>query len=164
VNLATAANVAGNYRFDITGGGATFALGSKVTETDKAAIGISLVSTASLGDKTNGLLLTLGSGGTNALTSGNLVTAQKIVDKAIKQVSQLRGRLGAFQKFTIGSTVNNLGVAYENASSADSAIRDADFAEETAGMTRNQILSQAATTVLSTANSNPQNALSLLRG
>ncbi|MGE5608155.1 MAG: flagellin, partial [Bacillota bacterium] len=164
VNLATAANVAGSYRFDVTGGGATFALGAKVTETDKAAIGIASVSTASLGDKSTGLLLTLGSGGTNSLNSGNLVTAQKIVDKAIKQVSQLRGRLGAFQKFTIGSTVNNLGVAFENASAAESAIRDTDFAEETAAMTRNQILSQAATTVLTTANASPQNALSLLRG
>jgi flagellin len=92
------------------------------------------------------------------------VSAQKIVDKAIKQVSQLRGRLGAFQKFTIGSTVNSLGVAFENASAAESAIRDTDFSEETANLTRNQILAQAATTVLSQANSSPQNALALLRG
>jgi len=90
------------------------------------------------------------------------VSAQKIVDKAIKQVSQLRGRLGAFQKFTIGSTINSLGVAYENVSASESAIRDTDFAEETAKLTRSQILSQASTTVLSQANASPQNALALL--
>ena len=52
------------------------------------------------------------------------------------QVAQLRGRLGAFQKFTIGSTVNALGVAFENAAAAESAIRDTDFAEETSKLTR----------------------------
>jgi flagellin len=147
----------------ITGGGATFALGSKVNTTERASIGIGSVSTGSLGDGTLGYLSTLASGGANSLDSGHLVTSQKILDKAIKQVSQLRGRLGAFQKFTIGSTVNSLGVALENASSAESAIRDTDFAEETSQLTRSQILSQAATTVLAQANSAPQAALSLLR-
>lgn len=163
MDLEEAFNVAGNDNFYVSGGGATFALGSKVTETDKASIGISSVTTGNLGDAANGYLSSLGSGQTNDLSSGNLVTAQKIVDKAIKQVSQTRGRLGAFQKFTIGTTVNALGVAYENASAAESAIRDTDFAEETASMTRSQILSQAATTVLAQANASPQNALALLR-
>ncbi|MCY2954166.1 MAG: flagellin [Planctomycetota bacterium] len=159
--LADHANVAAS--FTISSGGATFALGSKVTENDKAAIGIASVSTATLGDSI-GYLSTLGTGGANALTGTNLVKAQRIIDKAIKQVSQLRGRLGAFQKFTIGSTVNSLGVALENASAAESAIRDTDFAQETAQLTRSQILSQAATTVLAQANATPQNALALLRG
>jgi flagellin len=149
--------------FGITGGGATFALGSKVTETDKAAVGIQSVSTSSLGDTSLGYLSSLASGGENNLNSGNLVAAQKILDKAVKQVSQLRGRLGAFQKFTIGSTVNSLGVAFENASAAESAIRDTDFAEETAKLTRAQILAQASTTVLAQANASPQSALSLLQ-
>jgi flagellin len=77
-------------------------------------------------------------------------------------VSQLRGRLGAFQKFTLGSTINSLGVAFENASAAESAIADTDFASETANLTRSQILSSAATTVLSQANASPQAALKLL--
>jgi flagellin len=153
--------------FGITGGGATFSLGSKVSETEKASIGIASVSTGSLGTTLNSAgtaeyLSSLASGGANSLDSGNLVQAQKILDKSIKQVSQLRGRLGAFQKFTIGSTVNSLGVALENASAAESAIRDTDFAEETAKLTRSQILSQAATTVLAQANASPQAALSLL--
>lgn len=154
--------------FGITGGGANFALGSKVSETDKAALGIASVSTGSLGTTLNTagaaeFLSSLASGGANSLDSGNLVQTQKILDKAVKQVSQLRGRLGAFQKFTIGSTVNSLGVALENASAAESAIRDTDFAEETAKLTRSQILSQAATTVLAQANASPQLALSLLQ-
>ncbi|MGH7178852.1 MAG: flagellin [Tepidisphaeraceae bacterium] len=156
-------NLPGSDSFFVTGGGATFALGSKVTEADKASLGIASVSTGSLGDSTAGFLSELASGGNANLNSSNLVTAQQVIDKAIKQVSQLRGRLGAFQKFTIGSTINSLGVAYENASAAESAIRDTDFAEETAKLTRSQILSQAATTVLTQANSSPQAALFLLQ-
>ncbi|HEY1628750.1 MAG TPA: flagellin, partial [Tepidisphaeraceae bacterium] len=103
------------------------------------------------------------SGGTASLTSGNLVTAQKIIDDATTQVSQLRGRLGAFQTFTLGSTINALGVAFENSSSALSNIEDTDFASETANLTRSQILSSAATTVLAQANAAPQAALQLLQ-
>lgn len=149
--------------FAITGGGASFALGSKVGEGDKAVIGIQNVSTGSLGDGTIGYLADLASGKDKSLSSDNLVNAQRVLDKAIKQVSQLRGRLGAFQKFTIGSTINSLGVALENASSAESAIRDTDFAIETANLTRSQILAQAATTVLAQANASPQAALQLLQ-
>ena len=153
----------GSTNFYITGGGATFALGATVNENDKAAIGISSVTTGSLGDATTGFLSSLASGQSNSLSSKNLVSAQNIVSESITQVSNLRGRLGAFQKFTIGSTVNNLGVAYENASAAQSAIADTDFAATTAALTRSQILSQAATTVLSQANSSPQQALKLLQ-
>ena len=163
-DLDTTVNINNQSKtFGVTGGGATFALGSKVTETDKASIGIASVSTGSLGDSSVGYLSTLGSGGANALTSDNLTSAQKILDKSIKQVSAIRGRLGAFQKFTIGSTINSLGVAFENASAAESAIRDTDFAEETAQLTRSQILSQAASTVLAQANAAPQAALRLLQ-
>ncbi len=163
-DLDTAFNLAGTTSFTITGGGANFALGSKVSEADKTSIGMTSVTTGSLGDSTTGYLSSLASGGTASLDSDNLANAQKVVDKAIKQVSQLRGRLGAFQKFTIGSTINSLGVAYENASAAESAIRDTDFAEETANLTRGQILAAAATTVLAQANASPQAALGLLQG
>jgi flagellin len=153
----------GTSTFYVTGGGATFALGSKVSENNKASIGIANVSTGSLGNSTLGFLSTLGSGGANALTGSSLVNAQDIVSTAVKQVSQLRGRLGAFQKYTVDSTVNNLNVAYENASSALSAIQDTDFAAETSNLTRAQILSSASQTVLSQANAAPQSVLSLLR-
>ncbi len=156
-------NVPGASTFNITGGGATFSLGSKVREADKASLGIAAVTTGSLGTKSLGYLDSLKSGGDNAITGDSLNDAQKIVDTAIKQVAQLRGRLGAFQKFTLGSTINNLGVALENVSASESAIRDTDFAEETANLTRSQILSQAAQSVLAQANASPQSALRLLQ-
>jgi flagellin len=149
--------------FYITGGGANFALGPLVNDAGRASIGIGNVSTASLGDATDGYLNTLATGGTNSLSSNNLNTAQNIVTAAINQVSDLRGRLGAFQDYTIGSTVSALNVAYENSSAAESSIQDTNFAAETANLTRSQILSQAATTVLAQANSTPQEALTLLR-
>jgi flagellin len=163
-DVLSAFNTAGNDNFYITGGGAKFALGPKVTEPDKASLGLGAVAAGSLGNLTTGFLSTLGSGGTNSLTSGNLVTAQNIIDKAIKQVSTLRGRLGAFQKDVLSSNVNSLQVALENVTASESAIRDADFASETAAMTRAQILVQANTSVLSQANATPQNVLSLLQG
>ncbi|HET6249571.1 MAG TPA: flagellin [Tepidisphaeraceae bacterium] len=162
-NISTDLNGGLTKTFGITGGGATFSLGAQVTNTDVASIGIQDVSTGGLGDATNGFLSSLGSGGANQLTSSSLVNAQNIVTEAITQVATLQGRLGAFQKYTLGSTINNLGVAYENASAAESAITDTDFAAETANLTRAQILQQSATTVLSQANSQPQNALTLLK-
>ena len=64
----------------------------------------------------------------------------------------------------LSSTINWLNVALENVSSSESAIRDTDFATETSNLTRNQILVQAATSVLSQANSAPQSVLKLLGG
>ena len=164
LSLAKAFDTPGTATFYITGGGATFALGSQVTEANKASVGVASVSTGSLGSNSVGFLNTLGSGGTNSLNSNNLVVAQQILSSAISQVASLRGRLGAFQTYTIGSTVNSLGVAYENASAAQSAIADTDFASETSNLTRDQILSQAATTVLAQANTMPDQALTLLKG
>ncbi len=160
-DLDSTNNVPGSSSFQITGGGATFALGSKISEADKASIGILSLTTGSLGNS-DGYLSSLASGGANSLLGDNLVSAQKIVSEAIKQVSQGRGRLGAFQRFTIGSTINSLGVAFENASAAESAIRDTDFAQETANLTRSQILTQAASTVLAQANASPSAVLALL--
>jgi flagellin len=163
LTLTQAADKPLTKTFYVTGGGANFSLGSKVSESGIASIGISSVSTGSLGDSINGFLSSLGSGGANNLSSANLSTAQNIIDSSISQVSSLRGRLGAFQTFTIGSTVNSLGVAYENVSAAESAIADTDFAKETSNLTRAQILSQSATTVLAQANAIPNQALTLLR-
>jgi flagellin len=169
-SLDVSLNVATNYdlptstTFYVTGGGATFQLGSEVNATNKASIGIASVSTGDLGDSFNGYLSSIGSGGANSLSSNNLSTAQNILNSAIGQVSSLRGRLGAFQTFTIGSTVSSLGVSYENVSAAESAIMDTDFAAETSNLTRDQILSQAATTVLAQANAQPDNVLKLLGG
>jgi flagellin len=95
--------------------------------------------------------------------SGNTIDAQRILSTAIRQVATLRGRLGAFQKNILETNVNSLSVALENVTASESAIRDADFASETAALTRAQILVQANTSVLSQANASPQNVLSLLQ-
>ncbi|MGE5610932.1 MAG: flagellin [Bacillota bacterium] len=163
MQLSAAFNTIGNDDFYITGGGANFALGSKVTEPNKASLGLASVSTGRLGDSIDGYLSTLGSGEPNAFSKGNLVRAQRIIDKAVKQVANLRGRLGAFQKEILESNANSLSVTLENVTASESAIRDADFASETAALTRAQILVQANTSVLAQANSSPQNVLSLLR-
>ena len=117
----------------ITGGGANFALAGNVDIAGKVSMGIGDSSVRKLGTSTLGYLSSLGSGHSNALDKAtDLSSAQKIISESINQVSQLRGRLGAFQKNTIGSTINSLNVAVENSSAAESAIRDADFAQETA--------------------------------
>jgi len=71
--------------------------------------------------------------------------------------------MGAFEKNTLMTNINSLEVALENIQSSESSIRDADFAAETANLTRGQILSNAATSVLAIANSTPQSVLSLLQ-
>ncbi|MBL0870907.1 MAG: flagellin [Phycisphaerales bacterium] len=150
--------------FTIAGGGAEFQLASKVDIGGKVALGIQNVAARKLGNSDVGFLNSLASGKGNNVVDGNLDKAAKIVDEGIRQISSLRGRLGAFQRNTVGSTVRNLNVSLENSSAAESVIRDADFASETANLTRSQILSQAAQNSLGLANSQPQSALALLRG
>ena len=82
---------------------------------------------------------------------------------AITEVSVLRGRLGAFERNTLQTNSRSLQVGLENITSSESKIRDTDFAAETAAMTRAQILQQAGTSVLATANSTSQNVLRLLQ-
>ncbi len=149
--------------FTITGGGAEFQLASKVDVAGKVAIGIQNVATRKLGNSSLGYLSTLGNGRANNVVNGDLIAAGKVVDESIRQVSALRGRLGAFQKNTVGATIRNMGISLENSAAAESVIREADFATETAGLTRSQILSQAASNSLGLANSQPQSALQLLR-
>ena len=84
------------------------------------------------------------------------------VEQIQGQVSKLRGRLGAFQKNVIGATISSLGVSLENTTAAESVIRDTDFARETATLTRQQIMSQAAQQSLQIANSLPTSVLGLL--
>jgi flagellin len=149
--------------FYVTGGGADFSLSPEVGLAGKVGIGIFSVATGSLGDANIGYLSSLGSGQANDMNAGNFATGQRIVRAAVQQVSNLRGRLGAFQANTIQSTIRALQVTYENTTAAESAIRDTDFATETAALTRAQILVQSATAALQLANAAPQNILALIR-
>ncbi|MDX1425521.1 MAG: flagellin, partial [Kiloniellales bacterium] len=152
----------GSTSFEITGGGAVFSISPTVGLSGQESVGIDEVSTSKLGNTGVGFLSSLGTGLTNDLTSKNFTTAQRIVRSAINQIATLRGRLGGFQKDTLASTINSLQVARENVIAAESAIRDADFAEETSSLTRAQILVASSTQVLQLANAQPQNVLALL--
>ena len=156
------ASTTGSTTFNVTGGGADFMIGSNVSLSNTVGLGIGSVATGSLGNSADGFLASLGSGQANSL-SGNLTQAQTILTDATNQVASLRGTLGSFQSYTLNPTVNALQVALENNSSAQSAIQDTNFAAETSNLTRAQILSQSATSMLSLANSQPQNVLSLLK-
>ena len=159
----TAAQTLGAFNaMTITGGGARFNLGPTVDITNQVSLGIKNVASRNLGSVDTGYLSDLGSGKTNNVVDGNIEDSQAIVNKAIDQISSLRGRLGAFQKNVVGATIRSLGVALENTTAAESAIRDTDFATETANLTRSQILVSAATSVLQVANSSPQSVLQLL--
>ena len=149
-------------QFEITGGGAIFSISEKISLAGKEAIGITSLTSATLGNVTDGFLATLNSGGTNDLSKKNFTTSQKIVREAISQVATLRGRLGSFQKDTLGSTINSLNIALENITAAESVIRDADFALVTSNLTRAQILVNSTTVALQLANAQPQSILALL--
>ena len=90
-------------------------------------------------------------------------SAISIIDGALAQIDEQRAGLGAVQN-RFGHTINNLANIQENVSASRSRIQDTDFATETAQMTKNQILQQAGTSILSQANQIPQAAISLLGG
>jgi flagellin len=144
------------------GGGATFQLSPNAGLPGQETIGIESVAAHRLGSFATGYVSDIASGKSYDLST-DASGAQEVVSAAIKQVANLRGRLGSFLNNTVDSTTNSLQVAYENVSAAESAIRDTDFATETASLTRSQILVGAATSVLSLANSAPQSVLGLLR-
>jgi len=152
----------GTSTFYITGGGADFMISPTVSLNGMASLGIQAVSTSGLGKGSIGYLSSLASGQTNSVDSANFTTAQEIIRAAQTQVSELRGRLGAFQKDTLTPTNNSLAVTLENISASEANIRETDFAEETSNLTRSQILVQSAISVLKVANAQPQAVLSLL--
>lgn len=88
-------------------------------------------------------------------------TAIATYDTAIKTVSEQRAKLGAIQN-RLEHTINNLGTTSENLTAAESRIRDTDMAKEMMGFTKNNILMQAAQSMLAQANQQPQGVLQLL--
>ncbi len=150
-----------SFNFAITGGGAQFQLGPDVVSNEQARLGIQSVSTANLGG-VDGTLYELQSGGSLSLAN-NVNGAGNVIAEVIDQVTSLQGRLGAFQQTTLQTNINTLQDTLSNLTSAQSNIQDADFAVESANLTRAQILVQSGTTVLSIANHNPQNVLNLLK-
>lgn len=127
-------------------------LGGAQTADIGGAIGAT-AATATAGAGVSSLDLTTASGAQAALAT---------IDSALNTIGTTRGALGAYQnRFT--SAVTSLETASENVSAARSRVQDADFAAETAALTRGQILQQAGTTMLAQANAAPQQVLALLK-
>lgn len=155
------------YTFTITGGGATYQIGPSVNSQQQVGFGIQSVAASALGNSIVGFLSSVRSGGDNALTQGDDAAEQarlasQIIDASIDQISTLRGRLGAFERNTLQTTMRSSQIALENLTAAESSIRDTDFAAETSKLTRAQILQQAGTSTLAMANSTASSVLSLL--
>lgn len=154
--------------FTITGGGANFQIGPSVNSAQQISVGIGSVAASRLGGSLDAagsryFLDSIKSGQDNELSKSDETLASKILDAAILEVSKMRGRLGAFERNTIQTNVRSMQIGLENITASESKIRDADFATETALLTRAQILNQAGTSVLATANTNAQNVLALLQ-
>jgi flagellin len=157
--------------FYITGGGALYQLGGQINASQQTNIGVQSISASRLGGTLiNGSLSFLSSlktgGGNDLLTSNarnSFTEASSVLESSIDEVSTVRGRLGAFEKNTLQTNVRSLQSAVENLTASESVIRDADFAEETSKLTRAQILSSAATSVLQLSNQQSQQVLSLLK-
>ncbi|MBI3284471.1 MAG: flagellin [Burkholderiales bacterium] len=110
--------------------------------------------TATAGAGVSSLDLTTAAGATAALST---------IDAALQSINSSRASLGAYQN-RFSSAVTSLQTTSENLTSSRSRIRDADFAQETASLTRGQVLQQAGTAILAQANALPQGVLALLRG
>ncbi|MCC7081651.1 MAG: flagellin [Burkholderiales bacterium] len=108
-----------------------------------------------------GTLSAVGSVSIASQTGAN--SAISVLDAALQRLSAIRADLGAVQN-RFGSTISNLETTSENLEAARSRVRDADFAAETAALTRGQILQQAGTAILAQANALPNGVLALLRG
>jgi flagellin len=160
--------VNGSVSFDATGTVATgssaakepstagdFQIGSNAGE--KLGVTINAVDSKTLGLANLDLTKAAVNGGDTGAAE-----AIKALDKAITSVSDQRAQLGAYQN-RFEHTINNLNTAVENLSASESRIRDTDMAQEMVSFTRNQILTQAGTSMLSQANQSSQGVLSLLR-
>jgi flagellin len=162
VNAPTTTNpTPSKIQFTITGGGATFQLGPDVSSTEQTVLGIHGVNSSSV-LTSYGRLDQIKSGQDYDLQT-DATTAGKIVNSAVTQIATLRGQLGAFQNTTLQTNIDTLTSTLNALTDAHSNVTDADFAAETANLTRAQILVQSGTAVLKIANQAPQNVLSLLQ-
>ncbi len=123
---------------------------------------------ASLGDvRTNSLGSTVLSGQNlstiDVSTAAGSTNALQIIDAAISQVSNIRASIGSVQTHTLASVIRSLGSSAENITASESQIRDTNVAAEVVNYSKNQIIQQAAQSVLAQANSAPNQVLALLR-
>ncbi len=128
-----------------------------------AALGTSSAATTGLSAGTTATSTATGFAALSLASVAGADTAMQSMDAALDAVNTARASLGSYQR-RFESVVSSLQNASESLTASRSRIQDADFAAETANLTRAQILQQAGTAMLAQANSAPQNVLSLLRG
>jgi flagellin len=168
----TLQDINGN-KLNITSGGNTVntqLLGQVVAADSTFQIGFERTTTANLALR-NMSAGQLGSGVVSGLTVNNLdVTtstgaqnALAVLDKAIDEVSQMRGRIGNFQRNVVETQQRSLSSMRENLANSESSIRDLDVASEMTNYTKFQVMQQAGLSILGQANQQGQNVLSLLR-
>ena len=158
--------IAKNTNFNgqkLLSGGLDTASGLKLQVGPSAAetinVKVASMAASGLGSGAN-TIASLKATGIKTLTGAN--TAIDTINAAINDVSTQRANLGAIQN-RLEHTINNLGVTAENMTAAESRIRDVDMAKEMMEFTKNNILSQAATSMLAQANQTPQGVLQLLQ-
>lgn len=146
--------------FAINGGGAIFQTGPQVISMQQVVAGIRSVSTVNLGGA-SGALWQLRTGEAADMTT-NTKLADRIVNEAISAVTNLSGRLGALQRSTLDPAIASLQDNFVALSDAEASISNADFAEESSKMARQQILVQTSARALSQLNQLPQYAQMLM--
>ena len=163
----------GNKLNITTGGNAvnTQLMGQVIAQDSSFQIGFLANTTANLALR-NMSAGQLGSGVASGVTVNNLdvstsagaQTALSVLDKAIDEVSQMRGRIGNFQRNVLESNNRTLASMKENLSNSESSIRDLDVASEMTNYTKWQVMQQAGMAMLGQANQSGQSVLSLLKG
>ena len=147
-----------------TAGQLTFQIGANGSADQRVSMGVNRMSSDSIGISGGDFTKLEGA----SLASASILTAESaqqainILDGALDMVSAQRAQLGAMQN-RLESTMNSLGIAKENLTAAESTIRDVDMAAEMMQFTQNNILTQAAQSMLAQANQLPQGVLQLLR-
>jgi flagellin len=136
--------------------GSVLHVGANAGTADEIKVTLGSISTGSIGMSTSG------TGAVGVSTQAAATTALVAVDAALNKVNKLRADMGSYIN-RLEHTINNLSNQEFNTQDAESRIRDVDFAHETTQFTRNQILVQSSTSMLSQANQKPQGVLSLLR-
>ena len=131
-------------------GGIDFQVGMNNTANDRISLSLTATTSTGLSIDTDSLA-----------TASQAQAAITALDTALATVNTERSTLGATQN-RLQMTISNLGNMYENMAASNSRLKDVDVAEESAAFSRNQILSQAATSMLAQANQLPQSALSLI--
>jgi flagellin len=150
-NATNSATVGGTLKFSSSSG---YTINSSTGSGGALFAGIAGAQQASTLSKVSALDISTVNGANDALST---------IDAALSTINSSRAQLGAIQN-RFASTISNLSTTAENLSAARSRIQDADFASETAALTRGQILQQAGTAMLAQANSLPNGVLALLRG